>query len=254
MIDDVISLLEHSEDMETLVSLLLNLGYISSVPADRAAFVNRLIAVYSANNTRQDPSHDLQPLPGRLVSTHGVKYFIHGIAHPAPGNPASEEYKEALRKATTGWVLLCEDGFKDDFFPEAAIFGEAQAFALHKPAAVFRTLPRLLTFSASILYNKLTGKQPLIHLNEIKTIDDLRKTRLHLFKGYLPEPLGMSALLYAYHTSLRARRYVFEAEQAMKWALENKPAELHLIVGCAHELPLEYLLKNPDKITAFKSG
>lgn len=254
MIDDVVSLLEHSEDMETLVSSLISRGYISSVPTDRATFVNRLIASYAASNTKQDPSHNLQPLPGRIVSANDTKYFIHGIAHPAPGNQASEGYKEALRKATASWILLCEDGFKDDFFHAAAIFGEVQAFGLHKPTAVFHTLPRLVTFSASILYNKLAGKQPLIRLSEIKTIDDLRKTRLHLFKGYLPEPLGMSALLYAYHTSLRVKRYVFEAEQATKYALENRPAELHLIVGCAHELPLEYFLKNPDKITAFKSS
>ena len=68
-----------------------------------------------------------------------------------------------------------------------------------------------------------------------------------------PEPLGMNSLLYMYPNSTRVKRYLFEAEEAIRYATENELRELHIIVGCEHELPLEYLLAHQDKIQDFKS-
>jgi hypothetical protein len=67
------------------------------------------------------------------------------------------------------------------------------------------------------------------------------------------EPLGMNFLLAKLGGTideprgefpLRIRGYIYEAKEAVNYAKINGLKELHIVVGCTHELPLEYFLKN----------
>ena len=91
---------------------------------------------------------------------------------------------------------------------------------------------------------------------------DLKEVREELFKTYLPEPEGMNFLLSKINAGtidnlkgeppLRIKRYIYEAKEAIKYSKTNNISNLYLVVGCAHELPLEYLLKNKDLLDKFK--
>lgn len=254
MVTGLTSLMEKSEDFEILVVKLIELGYIPKGYSDKKRVVDLVRQAYSDYCYRPDSSHNLSPLPGRIVHKNGVAYFIHGIIHSVVGYSLSKKYRDCIRKATEGWHLLCEDGFRDDIFPEADIFGEVEGLGINKPRKIVATLPKAITLLFSIMYNKLRRVSPSIDLERVTTTSDLRHARLELFKWYLPEPLGINALLYINPHSLRIKRYVFEAEKAMGYASEKCINELHLMVGCAHEMPLEYLLNNPDTIKNFKRG
>ena len=45
---------------------------------------------------------------------------------------------------------------------------------------------------------------------------------------------------------LRIKRYIYESLFAVNYAKKNKLDELHLVVGCAHERALEYLLSHKE--------
>jgi hypothetical protein len=40
------------------------------------------------------------------------------------------------------------------------------------------------------------------------------------------------------------KRYKYEAKKILEYSKECSPEELHVVVGCRHERPLEYLLSN----------
>lgn len=67
-----------------------------------------------------------------------------------------------------------------------------------------------------------------------------------LGKGTLENPQG--------ELPLRIRRYVYEAKESMRYVWDNRAPELHIVVGCAHELPLEYFLKNPKLLNRLNPG
>jgi len=91
-------------------------------------------------------------------------------------------------------------------------------------------------------------------IKSMDSLDDLFQIREILFRGYHPEPEGMNVLMKEAHSGtidsprgrvpLRVRRYIYEAKRSLDYAREKGLDKLHLVVGCAHELPLEYLLKN----------
>ncbi len=99
-------------------------------------------------------------------------------------------------------------------------------------------------------------KPPIAYkVQQMKTLEDFETIRQNLLESYLPEPQGMNSLLDRLGNEtlgdpkgelpLRIKRYVYETKQSIKYAQDNKLTELHIVVGCAHELSLEYLLKNP---------
>jgi len=50
---------------------------------------------------------------------------------------------------------------------------------------------------------------------------------------------------------LRVKRYIHEAKTSMNYAKENNLKELHIVVGCAHERTLEYLLKSREVLEKY---
>jgi hypothetical protein len=48
------------------------------------------------------------------------------------------------------------------------------------------------------------------------------------------------------------KRYIYEALRSIEFANQNNVSELHIIVGCTHERPLEYLLSNRKILNSLK--
>lgn len=249
----LVSIIQQSESLEVLIGRLIKAGFIKEAYSDRRRFVDCIKRVYACYGNQRDSSSNLSPLPGRVVNTAGVTYFIHGIIHRTPRKALKREYKEALRGAIAGWSILCEDGLEQGIFPEADIFGEWEALGLHRIPYLVSFSSKMILLGVTTIIDRLKKENPRMGFIEIETIDDLRDVRIELFRSYLPEPLGMNSLLYMYPSSTRVKRYVFEAEKAIRYAHERGLRELHIIVGCDHELPLEYLLTHQEKIQDFKS-
>jgi hypothetical protein len=251
MVDNLVALVNSSKTINYLVSSLKHKGIIVETNHIDGLLL-RIKQVYGMKNIAIDSSHQMRPLPGREVLANGISYFVHGIVHSVPGNSVSDSYKMALKNSVANWSLLCEDGLNTEFSLQTDIFNEAQILGLTRAKSYVKNFSATMAFIGSIMADYLLGNKPPLVGQEIKTIEDLRKIRIGLFRTYLPEPLGMDILQYVYPNSTRIRRYILEVEQAICYASEKNLKELHLIVGCAHELPLEYLLSNQDKIQEFK--
>lgn len=238
--DDFIEIIKTYNDYKTLVSVLKKKGYVKEF-TDQKRLLTEIREIYSVICKEIDPSHDLEPLPGRVVEFNGCKIYIHGIVHDDFQNKLSDEYKNKIRSITSEWDVLCEDGFAYDFLPSAIPFGEIEALGINRPMNMFFHLPLFIFnyFSHKIISTSSSS----LNTMTITTIADLRETRKILFSSYLPEPLGMSAIRYINPKSIRLKRYVYEAQRGIEYLRKENLNQLHLLVGCAHELPLEYLLK-----------
>jgi hypothetical protein len=196
------------------------------------------------------------PLPGRKVRLGNQLFFIHGIVHETPLISISEGFKRELVEKFRGYSIICEDGISS-WIPGAKSFNEAEQFKINK-----LTLTSYLRFLKSYFYNKhiiKSHKTPLAkQVERLKRVEDLEPIRAELFASYHPEPYGMNALVESScggtlenpmgELPLRIRRYIYEAEESISYARRNNLEELHIIVGCAHELPLEYLISTKRKI------
>lgn len=194
----------------------------------------------------------LNPLPGKIVSEGDVSYFIHGLLHDTPLIKMSDGFKEEISKKFNGLSVICEDGFSEWI----------------KNSVSFREIDYLKQSSVSYCQNLFKGLVQTIfgrfskkrkHLQEsIKTLtlDDFLRLRKYLSDKYSQEPEGMNSLLSRSGRGtlenpqgefpLRIRRYVYEAKTVIDYAKKNDLKYLHVVVGCAHELPLEYLLQNQE--------
>ncbi len=95
-------------------------------------------------------------------------------------------------------------------------------------------------------------------IKELRKVEDLEPIRKELFASYYPEPQGMNTIIERTcggtlenpkgELPLRIKRYLYEAKESFDYAKKNNLSELHIIVGCAHELPLEYLLSTKRNI------
>ena len=93
-------------------------------------------------------------------------------------------------------------------------------------------------------------------VKRMTSIEDLVGIRKDLFKKYHPEPEGMNLLMEEKNSGtidspkgyipLCVRRYIYESKVALNYAQKNNLNELHIVVGCAHEFPLEYLLSHKN--------
>ncbi len=130
-------------------------------------------------------------------------------------------------------------------------FNETEYFEFNKI-----TFAQYLTHLKNYIYNKFIKKTNqtdfMKKIQKMNNLEDFEEIRKILFKNYPPEPFGMNSLLSKLgkgtldnprgELPLRIRRYIYEAEASLRYAKKNNLSELHIVVGCAHELPLEYLL------------
>lgn len=196
------------------------------------------------------------PLDGRRIDVEGTLFFIHGIVHENPLVSISEEFKSDVAKKLNGYSVICEDGLTS-WIPGAKSFNETAYFGFNK-----LTPSHYFSFLKGFFYNKFikkTHKTPLARkVKAIKTLEDLEPIREELFKSYFPEPQGMNMLIERIcggtldnpkgELPLRVRRYLYETEESLDYAKKENLDELHILVGCAHELPLEYLLSKKRNI------
>ncbi len=196
------------------------------------------------------------PLDGKRINLNGISFFVHGIVHGNPLISISKEFKENIAKKLKDYPVICEDGLAS-WVPNAKSFNETDYFELNK------LLPKhYFNFLKGYLRNKFVKKlhkTPLAKkVKAIKKLEDLKPIRQELFKSYLLEPESMNLLIASTcggtlenpkgELPLRIRRYIYEADESLIYAQKENLKELHILVGCAHELPLEYLLSQNRNI------
>ncbi len=195
-------------------------------------------------------------LPGRSVLVDGTEYSIHGLVHGNLQIKINPLFKEIVAKKLKNVNVLCEDGFVS-WIPNSVSMGEAEYFGFGKLSFLER-----IRFLSSFIYSSLfslkeNGNSEIIHrIRKMGSIDDLIEIRNDLFMNYPKEPFGINTLMGNNNSGtinipegdvpLRVRRYIYEAKISLKYAKEKKLDRLHIVVGCAHELPLEYLLSNKE--------
>ena len=203
--------------------------------------------------------NECYPLQGKVVDLNGAFFFVHGIVHENPLVSISEEFKEELNIIFRGYSVICEDGISS-WIKGSKSFNEAHYFNFDNI-----TLSGYFHFLKGFIHNKFTKKTPETPLAKmvkgLRKVEDLSSIRKYLFKNYLEEPEGMNLLMSKNNSGsidapkgeipLRIKRYVYETKKAMEYAKDNSLEELHIIVGCAHERPLEYLLKNNRLLDRF---
>lgn len=196
--------------------------------------------------------NECYPIPGRKVDLDGISFFIHGIVHENPLISISNEFKRDLARKFGEYPTICEDGISL-WIPGAKSFDETSHFRLNKLTPL-----HYFNFFKGYFYNRLvvkTHKIPLVKkVKTLRKVEDLEPIRKELFVSYYPEPQGMNMIIERNcgrtlenskgELPLRIRRYAYEAKESLKYSKENNLSELHIVVGCAHELPLEYLLRN----------
>lgn len=191
---------------------------------------------------------------GRVVNLEDCSFFIHGLIHDNPLVSIQDSFKKSIGDLFQGHPTVCEDGFID-WIKGSRSFGEIEYFGLNR-----LTYRDCLTFLKGYVYNRFIRKihkEPFMkRVQEVTTLEDFETVREILFKSYPTEPEGMNMLMARMGSGtiespkgelpLRVRRYVYEAKESLRYAKDNGLRELHIVVGCAHELPLEYLLKNQE--------
>jgi hypothetical protein len=113
-----------------------------------------------------------------------------------------------------------------------------------------------LSFISSKIFKPKEEPEIVSKVKRMNSIKDMNEIREELFKGYYSEPEGMNLTLEKTGCGtisspkgdipLKIRRYIYEAKFSLDYANRNNFKDLHIVVGCAHERPLEYLLKNLD--------
>lgn len=196
-------------------------------------------------------------LPGKKVVSENTSYFIHGIVHGSPYISIPLNFKKQINNEFKDHYVICEDGFKD-WIENSASFNEISYFGLNK-RSFLKCFKNILSFGYSRIKQKKSQKK---QIKEMNSLEDLINIRDELFKKYSSEPEGMNYLMYKSNKgSLEnprgelpfiIKRYVYEAKKSIEYSKKNNIRNLHIVVGCAHELPLEYLLKNRNILKNLK--
>ncbi len=190
--------------------------------------------------------------PSREVILDGTKYYIHGLVHGTAFTNLSPLLKKEINSHLKGYNIICEDGFSP-WIEGSQSMGEIAYFGLNKISFTdfFRFWFSMLPSNSEKLER---DKEIVFNIQRMNSIEDLNEIRDRLFKEYLPEPEGMNYILKRHECGtlsspkgkipLKIRRYIYEAKFSLDYANKNNLKDLHIVVGCAHERPLEYLLKN----------
>jgi len=193
----------------------------------------------------------LFPLPGKRIELDGNSYFVHGMVHDAPLVLISKDFKKTISNLLRGYNVICEDGFTS-WVKNAESFREISYFRFDKVR-----LLDIVRWFFYFNYRKLTDKnepQIILNIREMKSLEDFYLIHDELIKSYPSEPEGINDLISRAcggtidnpkgELPLRVKRYLYEAKKSLEYVEEKGIKELHILVGCRHELPLEYLLTN----------
>ena len=204
---------------------------------NKEELVNQALEAWKESYVHQEKP--CKNLPGSTVKSYKTIYYIHGLIHDAPGFNVREELKENMRRSLEDCTVICEDGFSD-WIPNSYSFREAEYFAGRK-VKKHKTM-------------KSIGIGLVEEAERITCMEELLDFRKKVFKHYFPEPLGMNAFLYLNNKGVISerldempfllQRYFYEASEAERLSTQLGLEELHVVVGCRHEKPLQYLLGN----------
>ncbi len=200
-------------------------------------------------------------LPERRIFINGTTYRIHGLVHDNPWIKISSLFKQKVSQQLNNYPVLCEDGFTS-WIPNAVSMDEASYFNLEK-LSFFNTIHCLGSLAYFNLFEK--SKRPktsiISKVEGMNTIKDLVAIRNQLFQGYSSEPEGMNSLMENTDSGtidlptkgvpLRVKRYIYESLFAVDYVQKKELKEVHLVVGCAHERPLEYLLSHKEVLDKY---
>jgi len=255
--DELVKIISSANEWEELNHKLLATGFVNEIYTDRNKFRSLIQTVWSNNNIHTEK--EINPLPGREVASNGKTYFIHGLVHDNPLVSINPCFKQYITKQLENHEIICEDGFIS-WFNNAHSFNEAQHFGFNK-----LKFSDFFTSLCDSIIHKLSGEKEdelTQKVRGLRNIGELLEVRASLFKNYLPEPLGMNSYLYVQgkgtihgnkgRLPLRLERYFYEAKEAISYSEKNNLEQLHIVIGCAHELPLEYLLQNRSLLERYK--
>jgi hypothetical protein len=193
-------------------------------------------------------------LPRKKVLVDGTIYFIHGLIHGNPWIKINPLFKKSVAQELEKETVLCEDGFVS-WIPNSVSMGETEYFSFGKRSTLNKINFLKYFFYDYFLSMGKKDEPEIFHkIRRMNSLEDLIQIRSDLFKNYLEEPCGMNTLMSKKNSGtisnpkgdilLLVRRYIYESKTSLDYAKKNNLDELHIVVGCAHELPLEYLLKN----------
>ena len=250
----LVELVQTSQNWEELNKALLESRLVDKIYSDRGKFVDLVHLVWS-NNYKHKEQEGVFPIPGKKISIGTTNFYIHGLVHNSPYFSLNNEFKEYISDKLKNYEVLCEDGFSE-WIESSVSFNETNHFKFNR----FR--PETIKNTLNYLFGRktFTNDSFLKKARTLKDLNGLLDIREYLFMNYLPEPLGMNSFLYGVGTiaqpnvrlPLILKRYIYETEAAINHAENNKLSEVHVIVGCRHELPLEYLIKNSNILENFK--
>lgn len=203
----------------------------------------------------QDHAEIAEQLPEKRVYLDDRCYCIHGLIHGNAAVSINPSIKKEINRQLSGYNVICEDGFSQ-WIKGSESFREVEYFGLNRLSF------KGALFALRYIFSSLSPGKELEIIEEVRQMNSIKEMNLirdKLFQGYLPEPQGMNFFMFQKNKGtldnpygelpLRIKRYVYEAKKSVKYSAENNLRELHIVTGCAHELPLEYLLKNPDVLS-----
>jgi hypothetical protein len=259
-LEDIIThVISGCDNWNNLNKKLLDLGLVNRIYEDRCRFVSLIQTVWSANASYAEQV-DCFPLPGKKIVSGNIEFFIHGLPHNTHFFNISQDFKSLINEKLLGLNTVCEDGFYE-WIPDAVSFREIEYFNLNQ-VNYFETLKAMILMPFYRLNNKVSKNHLIEKVKNIRTIEDLIRIRELLFKGYLPEPLELNAAFYLAGSGTLdkpikdipfvVRRYAYEAGKAIEYAENSNLRELHIVVGCRHERPLEYLITHHNILESYK--
>jgi len=243
----IIELIKSNNDLETLNKELLNQNLVDKIYSDRSKFLTLIQKVWGMSEYSVKEGNP--PLFNNSFIGNEITYFIHGLIHDNPLIKLNEKFKEEVRNKLEGYYVVCEDNFTE-WIPNAISFSEIDKLNL-KP-----TFHSFIRDIIKFTYLKCFKKTPsiLIEASNIETIDQFIEFKRNLFKQYFFEPFGMNSLFYLENSGTIdnpkeepptfIKRIILETNETIRHVNEGNLNEIHIVVGCAHERPLEYLLKN----------
>jgi hypothetical protein len=185
----------------------------------------------------------------RKVKVEDRTFFILGVIHDIPGLKISEGLKRDIASILKDKKVLCEDGFSL-WIPNSVSFGESDYFKFNKLKPnkfiyyFFKTLFSIPFYSKEL--------KSILEISSLEEFSKFKESNL----VYTSEPLGMNSLISKFgggslenpkkEFPLRIRRYLYEAKRILDYSKQENLQELNIVVGCAHEKPLEYLLNNKE--------
>lgn len=200
-------------------------------------------------------------LPWRTVFSEGTKYVIHGLVHGNPWIKINPSFKRIITCELSHENVLCEDGFIS-WIPNAISMNESEYFGFGKMPFLKRIkFLGCFFYDYAVSKSKKDNSKILERIRKMNSLEDLIEIKNSLFENYTGEPEGMNTLIRNKNSGtiddpkgnipLVVRRHIYESKTSINYAQENNLSELHIVVGCAHELPLEYLLKNREVLKKY---